>query len=138
MANIIQCPIHGWFAAGFGVCPECASKPVTLQTSEPQAVTVVRGKKSRKRETGKPVVQPAPLKVMPTKQYTKSIDPILATLKAEGMDTDSAIVEGLRTGRVVQAISWQVNYLHVIDYLESKGYDVGRYRFRVVCGSDAA
>lgn len=121
--------------AGFSVCNIC---------EQPVASGQKDGKPERKLSTqAKAVnspknVHPAPLKVMPTKQYTKSIAPILATLKADGMDTDSKIADGLRTGRVVQAISWQVNYLHVIDYLESNGFDVGRYRYRVVCGSLAA
>jgi hypothetical protein len=80
----------------------------------------------------------APLAVIPKPLHKVNLAPILASLKADGMDTDSKIADGLRTGRVVQAISWQVNYLHIIDYLVSKGYDVGKYRYRVVCGSLAA
>jgi hypothetical protein len=35
----------------------------------------------------------------------------------------------------MQVISWQLQYEYVIDYLESKGLDIGNYRYRVVCGS---
>jgi very-short-patch-repair endonuclease len=49
-ANVKRCPIHNYYAAGFGTCPECARNPVILQTSSPQAVTVVRGKKQSKLE----------------------------------------------------------------------------------------
>lgn len=80
----------------------------------------------------------APLAVVQKPLPKVNVAPILATLKAEGMDTDSKIAEGLRTGRVMQAISWQVNYGHVVDYLISKGYDVDKYRYRIVCGSEAA
>jgi hypothetical protein len=52
------------------------------------------------------------------------------------MATDEQIVEGLRTGAVSQAISWQIQYTYVIDYLADKGYDVSSYRNRIVCGSN--
>jgi very-short-patch-repair endonuclease len=28
MANVIECAIHGFFSAGFGVCPECSANGV--------------------------------------------------------------------------------------------------------------
>lgn len=59
----------------------------------------------------------------------------LSRLHEAGMPDDTAICEGLATGAVVQAIGWQANYLHAIDYLESRGYAVAGYRYRIVCGS---
>ncbi len=142
-ANLKRCPKHSYYAAGFGTCPECDSKPVILQTSEPQTVTVVRGKQSRgkppkerKKRTPKPVLVPLAAPQTPPRKV--NIEALLDDLRIAGMDTDSAIADGLRTGRVMQAISWQVNYQHVIDYLASKGFAVEMYRFRIVCGGDAA
>ncbi len=60
----------------------------------------------------------------------------LSELQKAGMHDDTAICEGLRTGAVVQVIGWQANYLHAIDYLESRGYVVAGYRARVISGSD--
>jgi hypothetical protein len=76
-----------------------------------------------------------PLAPVP-KRVDRKINTLLKTLRQAGMATDEQIVEGLRTGAVSQAISWQIQYTYVIDYLVDKGYDVSSYRNRIVCGSN--
>ena len=86
---------------------------------------------------GKPKPVIALLKPV-TPPRANGVDPLLAKLASVGMDTDGKIVSGLLTGRVVQTIGWEKNYLKVIDYLVVEGYDVGKYRYRIICGSESA
>jgi hypothetical protein len=81
---------------------------------------------------------PAPIAVVPKAPQKTSIKPILAKLTEAGMRTNNQIYEGVRTGKVVQTISWHVGYDRVLDYLETQGFNVAMYRTRIVCGGEAA
>lgn len=149
--TLLTCKTHGMYAAGFGVCPECSLPREHLTTPDSgvtREVSVKRMKRGRKRKgdgslDAQPTPEPTPKTIVTllkteTKTRIVGIDTILAKLVAVGMDTNSKIIEGLQTGRVVQTIGWEKTYLRVIDYLADEGYNVAKYRFRIVCGSLAA
>lgn len=116
--NLVTCRCGCTYAAtNFDTCPDCQS------TGAATAITVDKPPKAGKR--GKPA-----------QARRKASSSWLTQLHAAGMQDDNAIYEGLRTGAVVQAIGSQANYQHAIDYLESRGYAVAGYRWRIVCGQD--
>lgn len=106
-------------------CPKCGAKT---------GVTATKAQKPQKRLKSQSTRQ-KPLSVQKPPRKSQ-VNRLLATLKQAGMATDKAILAGLRTGAVAQAISWQLQYDYVLDYLQGKGYDVSSYRYRVVCGSE--
>lgn len=140
MANLKTCAKHGYYAAGWVTCPECQDNPTVLDLPlKPRFDFQHEQRQASKQETPVNAVttQAVPFKIVKPKRVT-GIKPILAKLGAEGMTTNNQIFDGVRTGKVVQTISWQVSYDKVLDYLETQGFNVTLYRSRIVCGSQAA
>ncbi len=133
MANIKHCATHGYYAVGWGNCPECENSLKTRFDKQYEQ------RQASKQQTPVTAItaQVVPFKVVKPKRVN-GIKPILAKLGTEGMTTNNQIMDGVRTGRVVQTVSWQLSYDKVLDYLETQGFDVARYRTRIVCGSEAA
>ena len=151
--NLVTCANGHMYSAGnFDSCPECPANAITADSKRAKVSAPTTRAKTPNWDTtsvkprirkgdgslqGKPKPVIALLKPV-TPPRANGVDPLLAKLASVGMDTDGKIVSGLLTGQVVQTIGWEKNYLKVIDYLVSEGYNVDKYRYRIVCGSLAA
>ena len=130
-ANILHCTTHGYFAAGFGACPECTS-PRELQGAK--VVTVVRGSKKRAKaaKTANTAIQ-KPL----------SAHEVSRRLANVGLGISTLTVEHLATGILANALYDDGNgtsepvfaaYVALVDIVSEREPQAGVYRFRMVSG----